>query len=58
MRLKPGNRTHGSSVGGGFTAALLSLHVYAPVGMLAGVLGTVARGQERLAGAQTTQKHQ
>jgi predicted branched-subunit amino acid permease len=57
MRLKPENRTHGrvSSVRGGFTAASLSLLAYAPVGMLAGVLGTVARGQERLAGAQTTQ---
>ena len=53
MRLKPENRTHGrvrSSVRGGFTAASLSLLAYAPVGMLAGVLGTVARGQEWLAG--------
>jgi hypothetical protein len=39
-------------VGGEFTATALSLHAYAPVGMLAGVLGTVARGQERIAGAQ------
>jgi hypothetical protein len=44
MRLKPEIRTHGrvrGSVGGRFTATSLSLHVYGPVGMLAGVLGTV-----------------